>query len=44
METGRQDEREDATAQSSVGNDPGSLSAVVAMIACNVILLVMASA
>ena len=44
METGRKAQLEDATPQSSMPDDRGSLSALVAMIACDVILLVMLSA
>jgi len=44
METGRKAQLEDATPQSSIPDDRGSLSALVAMIACDVILLVMLSA
>ena len=44
MKTGRQAELEDATRQSSIGNDRSSLSALVAMIACNVILILMLAA
>ena len=44
METRRHGQFEDATPQSSMPNDQGSLSALVAMVACNVILLLMLSA
>jgi hypothetical protein len=44
VETARQGELEDPTPQSSINDDRGSLSALVAMIACDVVLLLMLTA
>ena len=44
MDTATQGEREDPAPQVSTRKDEGSLSAVVAMIACNVVFLLMLAA